>query len=141
MKLTFDNYVTLAKWGIPALVLLYLYNQRQGIGSSIVDTIGNGLQAINPMNNNNFVNQVATSWYQGLTGSTGTIGTDAFDVLNPDPTAMMFYSAKPTAGQIARQENIGALVPAYPVPGGYGDTSKYFDGRDMVNINGGWGIE
>lgn len=42
-------------------------------------TVGVVAEAVNPFNNNNVVNQVATSWYQGITGSTGSIGTDLYD--------------------------------------------------------------
>ena len=37
------------------------------------------LETINPLNNNNIINQGATSLYQMLSGSTGTIGGDFYD--------------------------------------------------------------
>lgn len=42
-------------------------------------TAGAVAEAVNPFNNDNVINQTATSWYQALTGSTGTIGTDLYD--------------------------------------------------------------
>lgn len=44
---------------------------------------GDALQAVNPLNNDNIINQGATSVYQGITGSDGTIGTDLYDVTHP----------------------------------------------------------
>jgi hypothetical protein len=48
------------------------------------------LNAVNPLNNNNVINQAATAAYQDITGSTGTIGTDIYDVTHDgtlDPTS------------------------------------------------------
>lgn len=102
---------------------------------------GDALQKVNPFNNDNIINQGFTSLYQALTGSAGTIGTDFYDIMHRPDESKIFYTPKPTAGQVARGQGTTVVVPYYPVPGGYGDTSKYANGRDMVNINGGWGIE
>jgi UDP-N-acetylmuramyl tripeptide synthase len=39
---------------------------------------------LNPANENNVVNRVVESAYQAATGSTGTIGTDAYEVLHDE---------------------------------------------------------
>lgn len=51
------------------------------------EVISEGLDAINPANNDNIINQGAIDLYQKVTGSTGTIGTDLYDWLHPEVTA------------------------------------------------------
>lgn len=60
--------------------------------------------SLNPANPDNVVNQAATSLYHTVTGSTGSIGGDLYDLLHPAPTP-------PTS----------ATLPVYPVnqPGQY----------------------
>jgi hypothetical protein len=45
----------------------------------VVETVKDAAQAINPLNEDNLINQGATSVYQAVTGSTGNIGTDLYD--------------------------------------------------------------
>lgn len=44
------------------------------------DKAGEMLDALNPFSNDNIINKGATSVYRDLTGSTGSIGTDIYDV-------------------------------------------------------------
>jgi hypothetical protein len=46
-----------------------------------VDIAGTAAQAVNPFNNDNIINQGATSIYRDVTGSQGTIGTDIYDMV------------------------------------------------------------
>ena len=125
--------------GIGAAVIAALVLRKAGGVAG--DALANAANAINPFNNDNIINRAFTDLYQGVTGSDDTLGGDIYDITHIPEENKIGYTPKPTSGQIARQENIGSIMPAYPVPGGYGDTSKYFHGRDMVRINGGWGIE
>jgi hypothetical protein len=59
--------------GIALCVALYL--AKRG-----ADAVGEGLNAINPMDPDNIINRGATDLYQWATGSTGTIGGDIYDV-------------------------------------------------------------
>ena len=58
------------------LALVYLSYRG---ASKLVDAVPDALEAINPMNNDNIINKGATSLYQMLSGSTGTIGGDFYD--------------------------------------------------------------
>ena len=46
----------------------------------IVDVGGTVLNAVNPLNNDNIINEGFTGFYQAVTGSTGTLGTDIYDL-------------------------------------------------------------
>lgn len=58
---------------------------------------GDMLQAVNPLNSDNVINQGATSIWQGVTGSIGTIGTDLYDGTHP-AAAQDGYGANPVNG-------------------------------------------
>lgn len=47
--------------------------------NAVVDALPGALYAVNPTNSNNVFNQGATSAYQAVTGSTGSIGGDLYD--------------------------------------------------------------
>lgn len=65
--------------GIAALIGGYLlYRKASGV-------VGTAAQAINPANPENIINQGATSVYQSVTGSSGSIGGDIYDLLHPIP--------------------------------------------------------
>ena len=66
------NKYTVVGAGVALLVAVYL-------GKKTVDAVPKALNAINPLNNDNIINQGATSLYQGLTGSNGSIGGDIYD--------------------------------------------------------------
>lgn len=56
--------------------------------------------ALNPANPDNIINQGATAAYQGVTGSTGTIGGDIYDATHPvllvnDPYSASYDPSKP----------------------------------------------
>ncbi|MGA9853409.1 MAG: hypothetical protein WBR15_10840 [Gammaproteobacteria bacterium] len=50
----------------------------------LYEAITNGLEALNPFNNGNIINNGFNSAYQSLTGSSGTLGSDLYDLLNPN---------------------------------------------------------
>jgi Flp pilus assembly protein TadG len=54
------------------------------VSKAAAEVAGAAAQAVNPFNNDNIINQGATSIYQGATGSTGTIGTDLYDWMHPE---------------------------------------------------------
>lgn len=72
-----------------------------GIGAAVlayvVITRGKAaLNAVNPMNNDNIINQGFTSLYQQLTGSEDTLGADIYDIthdgtLNPASDQNLAY--------------------------------------------------
>lgn len=75
--------------GAAAAGLVLAYMVYRGAGAA-AEAVGDAAQAINPMNNDNVINQGATSFYRFLTGSDGTIGTDIYDVVHGgvfDPTS------------------------------------------------------
>jgi hypothetical protein len=45
----------------------------------VVETVKDVAGAINPLNEDNVINQTVTGAYQAVTGSNGTIGTDLYD--------------------------------------------------------------
>lgn len=50
--------------------------------SKAVGVVGDVAHAINPLNNQNVINQGVTSAYQGLFNTDGSIGTDFYDALH-----------------------------------------------------------
>lgn len=50
-----------------------------GVAFMLKKGAGAALQAVNPMDRDNVINQGATSLYQAVTGSKGTIGGDFYD--------------------------------------------------------------
>jgi hypothetical protein len=46
---------------------------------AVGDAAGAAAQAVNPLNNDNIINQGFDSAYQGITGSDGTLGSDVYD--------------------------------------------------------------
>ncbi len=77
-----NKYVIIGA-GIGLCVALYL--AKRG-----ADAVGKGLDAINPTNPDNIINQGVESVYQTVTGSNGTIGGDIYDATHGgklDPTS------------------------------------------------------
>lgn len=70
-KLVTNKYVLLGA-GVGLVVALYL--AKRG-----ADALGKGLEAVNPLDNDNIINQGVTDVYQTVTGSSGTIGGDIYD--------------------------------------------------------------
>lgn len=64
--------------GAAAAGLALVYLTYRGAGA-LVTAMPGVLNAVNPTNNDNIFNQGATSIYQGVTGSNGTIGGDFYD--------------------------------------------------------------
>jgi hypothetical protein len=61
-----------------------VYRGAKVVGAAAVDAAN----AVNPLNNDNIINQGFTSVYQAVTGSGGTLGTGLYDIthdgtLNP----------------------------------------------------------
>ena len=69
--------------GVAVVAVWYM---KQG-ASALVDGVSSAANAINPLKNNNIINQGATSAYQYVTGSKGSIGGDVYDFLHPTPVA------------------------------------------------------
>lgn len=63
----------------------YAKNKIAQVGSTLVDTAKAVVPYVNPADSSNIVNQGATSLYQSLTGSTGSIGGDLYDLLHSQP--------------------------------------------------------
>lgn len=59
--------------GVVALAAAVVWWKRDGI-----------IAAVNPFDERNVVNEAVTDAYQWATGSTGTIGTDLYDVTHDD---------------------------------------------------------
>ena len=78
------------------------------------------LPYINPANSNNVVNQAATSIYQGLTGSTDTIGGALYDYFHPIPSPTA-PTGPQTSPVIQTVSNNGADLAA----SGYLDTGQF----------------
>jgi len=77
------NKYALIGAGVAGLVAIYLAKKT-------VDAVPKALEAVNPFNYDNVINQGATSLYQWATGSNGTIGTDLYDATHGgslDPTS------------------------------------------------------
>lgn len=62
--------------------LYLLYRAVNGAGEVIAD-VG---EALNPFNNDNVINTTFTDYYRMITGSTGTLGTDIYDLTHVDPS-------------------------------------------------------
>ncbi|MBC3930364.1 hypothetical protein [Undibacterium curvum] len=69
-------------------VAYYAYQRVTGIAGDVIDTAGEALNAINPLNDDNVINTGAIDLYQKVTGSKGTIGTDLYDWLHPDMSGL-----------------------------------------------------
>ena len=67
-------------------------------------------QAVNPLNDNNVINQGATALYQGITGSTGSIGGDIYDATHGG--ALDVTSSNNVAASTV--DNLGASVSGNP---------------------------
>ncbi len=65
--------------GVAGLAIVFL--AYRGAGKAVA-LVGDAAQAINPLNNDNIINQGANGTYQWFTGSTGSIGSDTYDALN-----------------------------------------------------------
>lgn len=74
--LSAENKFVLIGVAVAGLGLYFVAKKASGAA-------GKALDAINPMNNDNIINQGATSIYQAVTGSTGTIGGDIYDITHP----------------------------------------------------------
>lgn len=66
------NKYTLVGAAVAGLVAVYLAKKA-------ADAVPKALDAVNPFNYDNIINQGATDLYQWATGSEGTIGTDLYD--------------------------------------------------------------
>lgn len=64
-----DNKYLLMGAAVAGLALAYVVYRT---GSKVAT-------ALNPMDSNNIINQGVTGFYQAVTGSTGSIGTDIYD--------------------------------------------------------------
>lgn len=86
--------------GAAAAGLALAFIVYKGAGKA-VELVGDAAHAVNPLNNNNIINQGATGTYQWLTGSTGTIGTDTYDALHGgalDPASDKNYLSRTAEG-------------------------------------------
>lgn len=88
-----DNKYMMIGAAVAGLGLAYMIYRG---AEKVVDVAGDAVQAINPMNNDNIINQGAESLYRSVTGSKGTIGGDIYDVthdgsLNPTSDNNVIY--------------------------------------------------
>lgn len=60
------------------------------------DTLKQAGQAVNPVNNDNVINQGAQSLWGVFTDGKGSIGTDIYDWLNPGDELNQDQSSEPT---------------------------------------------
>jgi len=93
-----NKYVVIGA-GIALCVSLYLAKRS-------ADAVGKGLDAINPVDPNNIINQAAESLYQTISGSSGTIGGDFYDATHGgslDITSSNNYAASAV-------DNIGKVI-------------------------------
>jgi hypothetical protein len=76
------NKYVLVGAAVAGLCLAYMVKKAAGAaidkGKQLAIDAG---QAINPLNNQNIINRGVTGFYQGVTGSDGSMGTDAFDAV------------------------------------------------------------
>ncbi len=91
---------------VAGLGLVYLvYRGVKAVGTAVSDVSGKVVDgvvnaagavgdaamaaghAVNPMNNDNIINQGFESIYQGVTGSTGSLGGDIYDLSHSNPPA------------------------------------------------------
>lgn len=82
-----------------ALAAIYL---AQRAGTAVVMAAKDALPYIDPTDDRNVVNQAANSLWQWATGSTGSIGTDAYDYM---------HKGDPLPG--ATKDPVTGLTPAY----------------------------
>jgi len=76
------NYMVIGA-AVAGLALAFMVYKGAGkVVDKAVDMAGDALQAINPLNNENIISQGAEAAYRGATGSTGSMGTDLYDVLH-----------------------------------------------------------
>lgn len=89
--------------GAAAAGVAVVYLAYKGAGK-VAGAVGDAAQAINPLNNNNIINQGFVSFYQALTGSTGTPGGDFFDATHGGAldVASDEFVVKKTAGDFAK---------------------------------------
>ena len=71
-----DNKYMLIGAACAGLAVAYMLYRTAGKAGELVKE---GAQAINPLNNDNVINRGFTSIYQGVTGSTGDLGSDIYD--------------------------------------------------------------
>lgn len=77
MKLSGDFEFKLIAAGVVLVVVGVLVYRAKEAVEDMAD-------AINPLSNDNVINQAAMSLYQGVTGSTGSMGSDFYDFTHPD---------------------------------------------------------
>jgi hypothetical protein len=104
-----DNKYLMIGAAVAGLTLAYMVTRGAG---KLIDAVPKALNAINPLNNDNVINQAATSVYQGATGSAGTIGGDFYDathggmldwggLTNPTSENNVIYGGLSAAGEMA----------------------------------------
>lgn len=71
-----DNKYLMIGAAVAGLALAYMVTRGAG---KLIEAIPKALEEINPLNNQNIINRGATSIYQGVTGSEGTMGGDFYD--------------------------------------------------------------
>lgn len=110
-----DNKFLIIGLGIGAAVIAALVLKKAATVG--VEVIGDAAQAINPLNQNNVINQGANSIYQAATGSKGSMGGDFYDathggmldwggIVNPTSNNNVIYRAQSWLGSaITGDEN------------------------------------
>lgn len=98
-----DNKYLMIGAAVAGLAVAYMVKRGAG---AVMDAVPKALNAINPLNNDNIINQGATSIYQGVTGSAGTIGGDFYDgthggVLDVTSANNVIYGGLSAAGELA----------------------------------------
>jgi hypothetical protein len=97
---------------VAGLALAYVVYRS---GAAVVDVVGDAAQAINPLNNDNVINRGFTNLYQGVTGSTGSLGTDAYDIVHSgvfDPTSennIVYRNLEP-ATKVTLENTVGKAM-------------------------------
>ena len=79
--------------------------------------LGAAATAVNPLNPNNVFNTGATSLYQGITGSQGSIGTDIYNALHPgqaSTTPGASYFVYDASGNLEYDSGGNLLTSSYP---------------------------